>query len=548
MGLARPKGHGMKTLRILYHLARADFLERVRRYNFLITLGLTAYFCYICLPPNHASYVTMQMGGHRGIYNSAYLATLVAMETALVLSLAGFYLVKNAVDRDLQTGVGQILAGTPLSKPIYTLGKALSNFAVLAGMVMVMAVAAGVMQLARREDMTIRVWQLLAPFIFIVLPVMTVVASMAVLFEVIPSLRGGLGNVVYFFLWTAAFGAMAAVPAEGNGSLGSTDMVAFGLVIPSIRSACEAAFPGCATAKDFSMGFNFGSAGVWNLTTFRWAGVDWNWQIVLGRAPWIGLAAGLALLAAVLFQRFDPARERGNKKSQAPAGQSLEPEETVARYVTEHAGLSPIAPADRRFRFAALVRAELRIALKGLGRWWYVLALILFMGGLVSPPAISRFFLVGAWIWPILVWSAMGTREARQRTAQLVFSIAHPLRRQLAACWLAGVVIAVLTGLGPALRLVLARDMAGLGAWTVSALFIPTLALALGVWSGSSKLFEVVYTLLWYVGPANQFVALDYMGATRVSSPSRTPLVFLICTLILGALALAGRKRQIQAY
>jgi glucose uptake protein GlcU len=88
--------------------------------------------------------------------------------------------------------------------------------------------------------------------------------------------------------------------------------------------------------------------------------------------------------------------------------------------------------------------------------------------------------------------------------------------------------------------------VAGLGAWTVGALFIPTLALALGVWSGSSKLFEVVYTLLWYVGPANQFVALDYMGATRVSS--RTPLVFLMCALILGALALAGRKRQIQSY
>ena len=182
----------MTTWRLLYHLARADFLQRVRSYGFLVTLGFTVYFCYICLPPNHASYVTMQMGGHRGIYNSAYVGTLVAMETALILSLAGFYLVKNAVDRDMRTGVGQILASTPLTEFLYTMGKTLSNFAVLAAMSAVIAVAAGVMQLARQEDIAIRLWPLLAPFLFIVLPVMAVVAGVAVLFEVIPLLRGGL--------------------------------------------------------------------------------------------------------------------------------------------------------------------------------------------------------------------------------------------------------------------------------------------------------------------------------------------------------------------
>ena len=136
----------------------------------------------------------------------------------------------------------------------------------------------------------------------------------------------------------------------------------------------------------------------------------------------------------------------------------------------------------------------------------------------------------------------MGTREARQGTGQLIFSTAHPLARQLPACWLAGVIVAVLTGGGSALRLVLAGDGSGLAAWAVGALFIPTLALALGVWSGSRKLFEVIYTLLWYAGPANQVPQLDYMGATGVTSP----LVFLTATLLLAAFALMGRQRQIR--
>jgi hypothetical protein len=34
---------------------------------------------------------------------------------------------KNAIERDEQARVGQIIATTPLSKPLYTLGKAFSN-------------------------------------------------------------------------------------------------------------------------------------------------------------------------------------------------------------------------------------------------------------------------------------------------------------------------------------------------------------------------------------------------------------------------------------
>src|SRR4029077_5116533 len=123
---------------------------------------------------------------HRGVYNSAYLGSLMALLISPFLSLAGFYLVKNAIDRDIQTGVGQILATTTLSKALYTIGKAISNFAVLAVMVAIMAVAAVVMQFGRQEDVTIHVGHLLAPLTFVALPVMAMVAATAIFFEAIP--------------------------------------------------------------------------------------------------------------------------------------------------------------------------------------------------------------------------------------------------------------------------------------------------------------------------------------------------------------------------
>jgi hypothetical protein len=192
-----------------------------------------------------------------------------------------------------------------------------------------------------------------------------------------------------------------------------------------------------------------------------------------------------------------------------------------------------------------MVRAELRLALHGISRWWYLVAAGLFAACLFTPLPISRAFLVAAWIWPLLIWSKMGTRERLFRTDQLVFSTAHPLRRQLPACWLAGVAIAVITGGGSALRLLLVGDQLGLLAWTAGALFIPTMALALGVWSGSSKLFEVLYLFLWYLGPANHLGALDFMGASGPLLPPRTPLVFLMISAALAVFALLGRQRQL---
>ena len=36
----------MNRAHVIYHLARADFLERVRRYSFLIMLGLVVFLGY----------------------------------------------------------------------------------------------------------------------------------------------------------------------------------------------------------------------------------------------------------------------------------------------------------------------------------------------------------------------------------------------------------------------------------------------------------------------------------------------------------------------
>ena len=93
-------GGGMSQARVLCHLLRADFLERVRRYSFLVTLGLALYLGYVV----SAGQLKLWVGDSRGVYNSAWVGVLMALVVNFFLSLAGFYVVKNAVERDRRTG------------------------------------------------------------------------------------------------------------------------------------------------------------------------------------------------------------------------------------------------------------------------------------------------------------------------------------------------------------------------------------------------------------------------------------------------------------
>ena len=61
--------------------------------------------------------INVQVGNYRGAYNSAWVGSMMAIIASFFLSWLGFYLVKGSVMRDRETGVGQIMASTPLTRP-----------------------------------------------------------------------------------------------------------------------------------------------------------------------------------------------------------------------------------------------------------------------------------------------------------------------------------------------------------------------------------------------------------------------------------------------
>jgi hypothetical protein len=370
------------TLRTIYHTTRADFLERVRSYRTLVTLALALFFTYVMLPPAEASYLSFNIGHLRGVYNSAWVAGVVTVFGTIIFWVPAFMLVQGTIDRDRRTGVGQIIATTPLGRAQYTVGKALSNFVYLAALTGAVFVIAAGIQLLRGEVTHIEPWQYLGPYLFIILPLMALAAASAVLSDALAWLGDGRGRRIVLLAWGALWMSSGGTLAQGmpylyDGSPPPAEPPRSTLAVPLVFHSMYAAareqhpenrsglfiatLPGgqnvniaresAVVARDSESGHGF------VLETFVWEGIPWSLKSVLGGLIWFPVALAVAALAGLFFDRFDPAKQerpppRGTGGATNPgprAGQSVScrgratPSDPLARcrQGTLDVGLSP---------------------------------------------------------------------------------------------------------------------------------------------------------------------------------------------------------------
>ncbi|TVT49927.1 hypothetical protein FNH05_16400 [Amycolatopsis rhizosphaerae] len=483
-------------------LALADFRERVRRPSYLAILVGAAGLACLAAPPADARWVILDAGGYRGLYNSAYLGTVTALAGGLWLTLAGFFLVRGTVDRDERSGVGALLAATPLRTSEYLGGKFLSNLLVLSSMTGVLAATALVLQLVRGESTAIDPAALLLPFALITLPLLAVTAAGALLFDSAPPVRAGLGNIVWFFGWLVFVVAGQSGPVLGMRAVGA-----------SMRA--EQAAPDSA---EFGLGLMYLDHP---LQTFVWPGLAPDASFVLIRLALL-LAAGVpAFLPALWFDRFDPAR-----------GPAAAPQPSHGASTTPLNLSRPRTAVRAGSTMGRLFAGEFRILVQGVRPWWWLALAVLTVASLAVTGVAPGSALAVTWVWPVVLWSRLGAQRHENGVTELT-EAAPAGHRRVVAEWVAGLVLTALTGSGPLLRLVLAGDGAGMAAWTGAALAIPSLALALGEIGRTQRLFQAVYLPVWYLA-VNGFTA---------PPPVVAGAAFVLAVLAFGAHLLRHQRR-----
>ncbi|HTF64702.1 MAG TPA: hypothetical protein VK638_18640, partial [Edaphobacter sp.] len=357
----------MSYSRALFQMVRADVLERVRRYSFLLASGFSLYFGYVA----NAGGVNLQFGLYHGVSNSAWRGCVIGLVASVLLSLIGFYFVNNTIQRDRETRVGRILAATPMSRFQYTLSKALSNFVVLGFMTLMLAAPALFIEIIRKADGPHNIFALLSPILILGLCALSVTASLAVLFETTKALRGGGGNVVYFFLWISLLTIGATAVSSLHSATVSTsflDYTGLGTMSQQIQAQLHRLDP---LFKD-GFSFNIGSFPS-EKRTFFWAGLNWKVPLIFSRAIWLGLAVGLIVFASTLFDRFDPGCEILGARPfpKEPSAVLSEEERSFVQKTRAKSeqritfDFDPSSGGRLRPRFSMLVLAELNLLLHG---------------------------------------------------------------------------------------------------------------------------------------------------------------------------------------
>jgi hypothetical protein len=394
------------------------------------------------------------------------------------------------------------------------------------------------MQLIMGEVLVVNLLALFSPFIVIVLPLMFLVSAVAVLFESIPLLSKGVGNVFYVIIW------LVGVPILSD----SFDLFGSNLIISSMEAAGRVVFPGMHEIG-FILGYSWGFPEGRTLSTFTWSGTQWTFEILQTRLLLVGMSVLIALIASLSFNRFDPSSESNGPNGSSSKVINMEIQAVQVVPINEIKLLS-FGKEALRFDIVSMLVAECRLMLwefPSIGGLGLLGAATFIFAGLVVPADIARGLLLPfAWLIPVLYWSRLGVREIRHGTGQLVFSSARVLMRQFWAMWLTGVIVSLAFGGGVILNMGIKGDIAVVAALVVGAIFIPSLSLFLGVWTGSCKVFEFLYTLFWYIGPMNGVIPLDFMGVVPASVESGVWLWYYGATVVLIALAFMGRKKQLQ--
>jgi hypothetical protein len=525
----------LNRLRAVSHVAAANLRVRLRDRRLLAVVAGCVYLGHLVVAGDIELALAEQ--SYRGVENAAWTGTLTSLTASMVVLLFGFYLVRGALERDRQARLGPLIASSPVGSLAYLLGTWAGSALFLLGLVGVMAASGAVLVVLRGHGGP-QPGPLLAPFLLFSAPVAAVTAALALAFECVPGLQGRLGGVLYFVL---ALGTLI-LPIAADLPM---DLLGLTTLHESMVEALLAQHPEATPGDMFAFGY-FDDVGT--LTPFRWDGVAVTAGLVGQRLGLVLASVGLVAGAGLFFRRFDPSPEGWARRMRAiGAGAPDEPPVPSSENGASPGGAAPASapapdttdssarpslgtlPGRRTLRPLRLIWAELKLALGSRSRTWWGGAIGIAVAGVVAPS--SAGVLILAWLWPMPLWAALGTRPAVHRTTPLLATALYP-RAQRVAAWGTGALVALGLTLGPLL-------LGGNWGVLVGALFVPALALAAGRLAGTPRLFEITFLVLWYLGPANQQAALDFGGVT--AAPPATQIGFLGAAILFLGVSVARR-------
>ncbi len=469
------------SLARLAAIVRVDFLVRFRRVSTVIVFLLLSAFAYVWLPAPSSGRTLIQINDHRAIYNSGAIGMGTASLGMIFVGLFGFYVISNAIRRDVVTRCGLVAASTPMRTGEYLLGKFLGNILFLTTFLGGFMLSSMAMLLVRGEA-PIEPLVFVGQYLLLTPSAVVFVSAVAVLFESIPFLSGKFGDVAYFFFWMAFLGLVIGDEASKRGISWARyfDVTGFGFMMDQMTRTLH--------TSSLSIGastFDPKKAPV------VFPGLSLTREWVLPRLASTLVPLLFLPLAALFFHRFDPVRTK--QTSEKSRGNWIGRLQNLFKPLSRRV-VAPLLRPGRGGSFVGAMWSDATLTLT-----LYPLVLVAFVAvTIVALSARLAGVMPAVFAALAIIVADVATRDTRANT--LASLRALPRLRENFVWWklgstlllcffLCAVPIARTAMLGP---LPLAAMMVGI-------MFVAAIATSLGVMTANPKTFIVVFLSFWYL-------------------------------------------------
>lgn len=496
---------------------------RSRRWTSLLAVFLMAAMCWNIISDPASGHAMIVIDHARVLYTSSALALGSSSLLSMIMLFVGFFLVRGRVADDIRTGIGSLIAASPVSNAVFLSSRWIGGvlyfmLLIFAGMLSVIA-----LQMVRGEP-GIDFWIYLQTYSLVFIPLAFYVVSLALLFDSVPFLMGKLGDLLFFILWIAQLSLITKVMELGRGESSAWFIFDFCGLVTTIAN-----LQGQLGTKNFSLGgSNFDPA----LAPIVLSASLWSTKLVVLRVATAVFALLPLLLAFPLFHRFSPDRVK-----QSQSRKRRTPIEMLNQWSRPLARLAHplMRMANRMPNFFGQVVADAALAL--ISAPVFILCLLVLNGFALLTDTKDLFSVL---LFIVMTWGVLivdiSTRDFQagieSMTAAVSGGVERRYLRQLSACLL----LALMFGGVAMLRLV-SED--GFVVVMLCAGFVAAsaMACAAGRITRTPRPFLSAFLFWLYVASqAESIPMVDLFGFNRVATQSTLILMaeIAVVSLILG--------------
>ncbi|MCP2679933.1 hypothetical protein NHF45_10375 [Maricaulaceae bacterium NA33B04] len=459
----------------MIQLLRSSALFDAARYlrsPALIYVALaTPVAAYYMVPHDDANYAILTVNGFSPTLTSSVLGLQLGVIAALLLTPLAYIFLKAGPTR---TRPWQISDVAPHSRMIWALGRWVSDCFILMVLLAFLTVA-GLILGAFRLGMQFNPIPMIVALWLPAAPAMALVAGLRMVLDARNLTRNWFGDVIFFLVWLALIiGSTVGLGKTAETAMSSNAFAdAYGFSAPIIA----------AVDGPVEQIFIIGPTAGESLSVDAWAGITGP-AYLASRSLWLGMAAGLALLAGLIWGPR-------TAKARTPAATASGARESVLSVAFK----APEGAGKARPNLLAVILAELGQVFRSLF-WLAVLAIAAVAGAVFDFRTEAGPVILLALIFPLTEASA---RWQSRTLSPWLATLGPGPGQRIGARWTAYTLVVVLA-FGPALgRMLAENNLVWLPHLGIIVVVLPALIVATGQITRGAIAGRLLLLIGWYI-------------------------------------------------